>query len=546
MRSTRITALVATCFLALAGWVNGQTTFDRVYTILQNNCASCHGGATPIAFDLGTTPAASYAAIVGVTPSNPAAAAKGHKLVDPGHPYNSFLLKKIGASLDGDFKPQVPDEGVAMPSGGAPALSGYEAELIRQWIMTGAKQTGSQVDTVLIKNYYDNGGQAFQTPPAAPAVGTGFQLRFGPIFLPTLGNSGNEIELLKKEQLNLGGNKEVARIEADLNAQSHHFLLFMFDDSSAAAAYPQGIRIVDIFNVATDGDKQLQGTWQYDYTMDLPTGTAFYYDARDVVDLNYHLKNYSSTEILPADLYLNVYTQPRGTGAREMRAQLVNNGALFLLPGNNSVSMEDTWGGDDREIWMISSHTHKYGTDFDIFVRDSTSGNRGPQIYEGFYNQNYTFNQGFYDWEHPANRIFDPMYTVYASEGLIFDTDYTNTSGNFVTFGLTTNDEMQLSTYLYVNKHEVVVGNAPATIVDPYRFQVYPNPMQDVTTVDFGGVRRSGTYQLLDMSGKVMHQGAFHQNTEFTLQQPDLAAGVYLLQLTLDNGKTLSKKLLVD
>jgi hypothetical protein len=546
MKSTNLWATIA--LLCCVGFLPAQTaTFDRVFEILQDKCASCHGGTAPIAYDLGDTPAETYAAIVGTTPLNPAAAGKGYKRVDPGHPYNSFLLKKVGQNLDGWFQLSQPQEGEYMPAyGGPPPLTSYEAELIRQWILTGAKQTGTQVDTALIWNYYANGGQAFQTPPPAPAPGTGFQVRLGPIFIPKTGSSGNEIELLKKEQLNMPADVEVVRIEGDLNPQSHHFLLFKFDDSTSAAAYDQGLRVVTIFNTATDGDKQLQGAWQYDHNLELPTGTAFYYDKRDVLDLNYHIKNYSATETLPADLYLNIITQPRGTGARPMRAELVSNGGLFLLPGNNSETMDQTWGGDDREIWIISSHTHKYGTDFDIFVRDSLTGNNGAQIYEGFYNRDYTFNQGFYDWEHPAIRTFDTLYTVRASEGLNFETKWTNTSGSIVTFGLTTNDEMQLSTYLYVNKNEVVpVGNTPASLVDPYRFKVYPNPMEDHATLDFGGVRRSGAWTMVDLNGKEVCTGRFKNNAAVNLSQNGLPSGVYMLDITLDNGKALTHKLLV-
>src|SRR6185503_5898077 len=102
MKSTRTLALVA--FFCIASLLQAQSgTFDRVFEILQTNCSPCHGGPTPIAYDLGTTPAQTYAALVGVTPLNPSAAAKGHKRIDPGHPYNSFLLKKIGANLDGYF-----------------------------------------------------------------------------------------------------------------------------------------------------------------------------------------------------------------------------------------------------------------------------------------------------------------------------------------------------------------------------------------------------------------------------------------------------------
>ena len=209
--------------------------------------------------------------------------------------------------------------------------------------------------------------------------------------------------------------------------------------------------------------------------------------------------------------------------------------------------MNDTWGGDDREIWTITSHTHKYGTDFDIFIRDSTNGSRGEQVYEGFYNVDYTFNQGYYDWQHPAIRVFDTLYTVYQSEGLIFDTKFNNTSGNLVTFGLTTNDEMQLSSYLYVNKHEVVaVGSTPVALADPYRFSVYPNPMKDHATVDFAGVRRSGSWTIVDLNGKALANGDFKSCSEVQITQNGLASGIYLLNLALDGGRTLSYKLLVE
>lgn len=536
--------LCALLFLFTFPTLNAQGTFDRVFEILQTNCASCHGGSNPIGYDLGTTPAETYAALVGVTPLNPSAAAKGHKRIDPGHPYNSFLLKKIGANLDGYFNLDSPSEGQPMPATG-PSLSAYEAELIRQWILTGAKQTGTQVDTAIIWNYYNNGGQAFQTVPAPPAAGTGFQIRFGPLFIPPQGQTGSEIEYLKKEHLNLPANMEVVKLEGDMSSLSHHFLLFKFDDSAAAAAYDNGLRIVTLLNTATDGAKQFQNAWQYDQAVDLPAGTAFYYDAKDWLDLNYHIRNSSPNQILPADFFLNVYTIPRGSGRKQMRARLVNNANLFLLPGNNSLSMNDTWGGDDREIWMITSHTHKYGTDFDIFVRDST-GSRGEQIYEGFYNQDYTFNQGFYDWAHPATRTFDTLYTIKANQGLIFDTKYVNTSGSIVTFGLTTNDEMQLSTYLYVNKNEVAPVGTPEAIWDNLYMNVYPNPSNGSSTIDFGGVTRRGEYQIIDAQGKILKNVSFNGNMKLSLELDGIAQGVYFLNVQFKDGKHLNRKILIE
>ena len=297
MRKMRITSTLTLSFLLLFSIANAQDTFDEVYSILQANCASsgCHGGASPVAFDLGSSKTATYNALINVTPLNPAAAAKGNLLVDPGHPYNSFLLRKIGDTYDPYFDLEVA-EGNEMPTSGAPALDDYEIELIRQWILDGADITGTAIDTAMLHEYINIGGIGDMTPPVAPAAGQGFQLRMGPVFLD---KNGTEIEYLKKERLYLPDDVEVTKLEGIMNSQSHHFLLFQFDSPTASNQYDDGLRVVSILNTATDGAKELTSAWQYNTAFELPTGTAFYWDKNDVLDMNYHIKNYSNDSILP-------------------------------------------------------------------------------------------------------------------------------------------------------------------------------------------------------------------------------------------------------
>lgn len=525
-----------------------QTTFGMVYNVLQTNCtnATCHNGAQPT-IDFSQGASAVYADLIGTSPLNPAAAGKGNKLVDPGHPYNSFLLRKVGADFDSYFDLELA-EGNRMPTSGAPALPDNEIELIRQWILTGASYFNNDVDTSLINRYYDIGGLDFITPPPAPHPDSGFQIRLGPIFLEE-GQPGNtdEIEYLKKEHFNLDADVEVTRLEGHMNSQSHHFLLFMFDDSTGAAQEDDGLRLVNIFNTATDGDKELQAAWQYNRPYDLPDNTAFYYDQNDWLDLNYHIKNYAYDSIMPADFYLNVYTQPRGSGADEMRAELVNNGNLFLWPGTQSETYNHGWGGPARKIWMISSHTHKYGEDFDIYKRNS-NGSRGEQIYEGFFDSEYNFNQGYYDWEHPAVRIFDTLYYVGSDEGLILDTEWYINQGTPVLFGLTTDDEMQLATYLYVEQDTSV--NIQKPLGEIPGMAVWPNPAQNRLSVGFdletGGVAE---VFLTDIVGRtVLTQtpgflNAGHHQVNFHWQ--DLQPGVYFVRVHA-NGKTGVSKVIID
>jgi sugar lactone lactonase YvrE/mono/diheme cytochrome c family protein len=97
-------------------------------------CVSCHvsGGSGPMPL---TDVATSYAALVGVDPTNSAARREGKKRVVPGDPARSFLLQKLTGEMGYG-------EGDPMPSVGS-ALSAEQIQLIRRWIQAGAPQGNS-------------------------------------------------------------------------------------------------------------------------------------------------------------------------------------------------------------------------------------------------------------------------------------------------------------------------------------------------------------------------------------------------------------------
>ena len=80
--------------------------------IFDKSCANsvCHA-APANAGNLNLTYGLSYEDLVGRAPRNPAAAAAGMKLVDPGNPENSFLLTKL-------MGPTAIEQGARMPFGG--------------------------------------------------------------------------------------------------------------------------------------------------------------------------------------------------------------------------------------------------------------------------------------------------------------------------------------------------------------------------------------------------------------------------------------------
>ncbi len=541
-----LSALVLSAFSA-----SSQSTYQRVYNLFQANCTvGCHTGGSPSGnMDLygGGNATTVYNNIVNVNPVNPDAHAKGQKRIMPGYPERSFLLRKCSYSAWDAAYSLDSAEGNPMPSG-QPSLEKEEVELIRQWVLAGAPSSGNIVDTQVLYNYYHVNGKPRLTPPPAPAPGEGFQVHIGPIFLEPL----QEIEFYKKEGVFNNDPFEVNKMTCDINSYSHHFLIFNYIPG-ADTEVVEGLREVNLSSVFPDQTKYIVG-WVAPDTTDLPYGTAYYFNANSFVDLNYHIINYSQDSVLAADGYANIYTQPMGTAIKEMHSELVINTSLFILNNGteqtfssirNEPNSQDNWN-----IWFLSSHTHKYGTGYNIYKRNG-DGSKGEILYDGNYNQNYTFNQGYYSWHHPANRYFDPLETIQASKGIIQEAKFQITDPNeqafVITFGLTTADEMMLAFMQYTTGDLINIGiseKLPAAEVS-----AYPNPVSDVLNFSYQLKEESVvTLDIYDISGKLIAnllnrtEGPGKKFAQINTNAPGWTSGTYFVRLSV-NGESISKQI---
>ena len=542
-----LTALAFSAFNASA-----QSTYQSVYAIFQANCTiGCHGnGGNSGNLDLygGGSASTVYNNIVNVTPVNPAAAAKGHKRIAPGYPERSFLLRKCAtSSWDAAYSLDL-TEGAAMPDN-QPTLEKEEVELIRQWIMYGAPQSGQVVSTQTLYDYYHVNGRPRIAVPPAPAPGEGFQLHIGPVFLDPL----QEIEYYKKAAVFNSTPFEANKLSCTIDDDSHHFLLFGFLPG-AESELEEGLRTVDVSNVFPDQTKYIVG-WVDSETTDLPDNTAYYFNDSAVIDLNYHIINYAEDSVLAAEGYANVYTQPIGTAEREMKSELVIYNPTALLIFNNGE--EQTFTGskfesgsqDDWNIWFLSTHTHKYGTAYDIYKRNA-NGSKGDIIYDGNYNTDYTFNQGYYDWQHPANKYFDPLETVEASKGIIHEAKYKISDPNeqafLITFGLTTADEMMLVFMQYTVNAPIGINEA-ITAAD--NISAYPNPVADILNFSYNLKEESTVaIDIYDINGKLVANLMNKTETpgkkyaQINTNAPGWTSGTYYVRFSV-NGESISKQI---
>jgi hypothetical protein len=524
-------------------FTQAQSTYQQVYNLFQTKCtASCHSGTTPTGnLNLSGNETDVYNRLINVMPTNPAAAGKGYKLVAPGYPYRSLLMRKINHGLDSQNELTIA-EGVSMPNN-SDTLSNEQRELIRQWIIWGARDTGTFYNASLIHDYYANGGIPETTAPLTPAQEgrEGYQVKFGPIFLQPLG----EFEFFQVYEPEQAISKEITELHSVLPPQAHHWALRTISQAGANALGVAPKAGAD-FNtqILVFQYTKFLAIWQFTDDLVFPQGTAHFQDSSEALLLNLHMHNYSTTQILPSSAYLNVYTQPMGSGAVEMKTEAHSYGGTnpFLLQIPNTgmpFTLQDVLvvPGETRYFWNIQSHTHALGTDYDMFLRNA-DGTKGNQFYEGFYNENYTYNQGYYDYTHPAVETFNPLMEVNMDKGLIFEATWVNNGPDTMGFGLTTKEEMFVTYYQYTNELPTAVKE---TDRDALSLSVVPNPGKDNFRLSYSlkspGLTKIELYNAMGEKVKMIfagEQAAGKQFVPIDISKDGLAPGLYFVRVAVD------------
>jgi hypothetical protein len=524
--------------LSIGGLAQAQTnTYDQVYSIFQAKCASCHNASVNANLSMNfNAPAATlYSQLVNKIPINPAAKARGDKRVDAGYPHRSFLLRKCNNNLDPDNGIYA-GEGDVMPPAPAPGLSKQEVELIRQWILKGAPQAGKVVDTAIVNTFYRGKGIGISTPLAPPPPALGSQIHLGRIFL----DKKSETEVFIKHDMRLPKDTEIYKLDIQQPPQSHHFVIYKFYQG-LDKNFPNGLRDTTI---PSHGSADMVSIFSpKTKNITLPPATAFMWEKNSVLDINYHFYNDNADSVLAADIYLNVYTQPKGTAQKIMYTRYFAN-LTISIPQDTSreytftSKAQDSTENNSWMVWRLYSHTHKYGKDYDIYL-SNPDGSKGAQQYEGFYDFDYQFNQGFYGWGvEAAQRVIYPFLEVNPHDGFIHEAKFKNHSGpNPVSWGLTAKDEMMamVMQYTYGNPVGIKENNATNEIM----FNSYPNPFSDDTRISYSLTKQSKVvlelYNALGEKVKTFvneYQPKNSYTYTFKAQEEGLSPGMYLLRIT--------------
>ncbi|MBL4586996.1 MAG: T9SS type A sorting domain-containing protein, partial [Flavobacteriales bacterium] len=374
----------------------------------------------------------------------------------------------------------------------------------------------------------------------------------GRIFVPP----ATESELYLKFDPEIVGGIEVPRIETYMPESVHHFVIYSFNPG-ADAAYDDGLRNAydpgaldshaDIKNPIATGP----GVWNYQ----LPVNTAYYWPDNTVFDLNLHIKNESQDSIMSSDIYVNVYTQDVGTTENYMQIRLFP--VLDIsIPQDNQEHMftsiaNDTNATKTWKIWNIYTHTHKYGSAYNVFTRNA-SGQADEMIYDGDYSYEQDFPVGWYrNGPEVTFRYFpdNDLYEIDPRSGLIHEAGFTNTDGpDPVEWGLTSDEEMMVLGIQFIEGSSLTGINEIAPIE---RLQLYPNPARSAFSLSFNLLENAKVkIDLYDVAGRKINalysgtqpQGMFSQT--FDTDQTGLPVGIYFINISV-NDAIISRKLIL-
>jgi Copper type II ascorbate-dependent monooxygenase, C-terminal domain len=400
---------------------------DSIFT---PSCAKsgCHAAATDATYNqhnLILTASLAYDNLVNKAVKNTAASADGLVRVKPGDYSKSFLFHKTDCSAGH----HTANYGNTMPLGG-PYLTVGQIELIKQWITKGAPKTGSVVDEVVLIDKTIC-SQPF-IPLDPPAAADGFQLKIDPFTV----SPNTEREVFLRRNTPNTSTVYVNKYTMAGRPNSHHFVLYGYQNT---AALPPVNTLRDLynadgsFNATTFSQMQnhifLGGGTDVNATYTFPTGVALKIPAGTALDLNAHYFNKQTTG-LTGENFINLYTVPQASVVKEAKSINFAN-YNFSIPANQSKTITTNFTFTSATtVIMLTSHFHKMGEKFVIKILGGARN--GEVVYENT------------DWQHPLTLNLTVPIQLNAGEGLTSVVTYNNTSNKTVSFGLTSEDEMNI------------------------------------------------------------------------------------------------------
>ena len=445
-------ALLGLFMLGAVAVGQDASTWDVIqHHILGDNCAGCHQAGTSHArqSDLLLTADAAYDQLVGAPPQNNVARNDGLLRVSSlgGQPglSQSFLWEKINAPNQEHFYEDHPEYGAIMPIGDEPLTNG-QLSFIKEWIFSGAPQTGSVADLALLDDTSRHQPAVFEP---LPVPDQGFQLHIGPFDVWPAEKHDREFYYYLPSET-----EEVTYLqgyEIKYREGSHHFILYHYEEGSDAPEShvyrdirrPDGTPIRGQFSgmhadwVVASQVPHLHYEFPQGVAMRLPPGTGF--------DFNVHSVNRTDAP-RPGEVYVNFETMEvdEVLHVAEQRSFAEFD---IELPPRETTTLSSTFSfNETRHVVQMWTHAHEHMVEFRV---EHVGGERDGELI-------YWTN----DWEHPP-LLEEPMVFSRGDQIRLVAT-YDNDTDETIRYGTRSSDEMMFLFYIShpntpdVNRDDIV------------------------------------------------------------------------------------------
>jgi hypothetical protein len=241
-----------------------------------------------------------------------------------------------------------------------------------------------------------------------------------------------EREIFVYDRISNADTLYVNRIEVKMREGSHHFILYKFGfEGLLPAGQVRDLTTESVFREMTQYGAYREffiGSQTPYLSYTLPENVVLPLDPKQGFDINAHYVNTSSSSVLIGEAQVNLHTVPKSSN-QTVALPLFDNYIGFFLPRRQRTTVQRTvLYSDPRKIFMLTSHTHKRGESFKIYLVGGPDN--GKLVYEN------------YSWDHPATKTFTPPLRFESGWGYRLEVVYNNETDRDIRFGFTSEDEM--------------------------------------------------------------------------------------------------------
>lgn len=231
-----------------------------------------------------------------------------------------------------------------------------------------------------------------------------------------------------------------------------------------------------------------------------------------------------------------------------------SNGDIWIADvGQNEIEEINKMSSDAAGVnygWRCFEGTQEYNSDgcslVDTYVppvaeytHSTTSGCSitGGYVYRG---STYPGLQGMYIFsDFCSNQIgmVDSEYNITFTDAF---------SGNFTTFGEDINGELYVAGGNSGEIYSIVDTELSTNNINTTAFKVYPNPANNVVTIQSGNAITATHAKIYDMGGKLLLSQKLTNSQSNMLSVAALPSGLYILNITGGNGYNSNHKLSVE